>query len=128
MFTALGAPAGDHTNVRARYEITALESGTNGVPAYIGFCTVQESNTFSADFRIARSKDAADYRQKRQVCYASADCATADSVNPTQIVPNPADPDPSNPTLQPLKNIHSLMIEQPDFVDGKLVSPKYRGP
>ena len=43
----------------------------------------------------------ADQRQKRLVCYASADCATADSVNPTQI------------TSTTTKNIHWLFLTHP---------------
>ncbi len=109
VFTALGAPAGDHTNVRARYEITALNSVTNGVPAYVGFCTVQESNTFSADFRIAKSQDAQDFRQKRKICYGqTSTCGTLVS-SPTTVT---ADTD---------LNIHELYIAQPDFVKCDLV-------
>jgi len=50
VFALAGAPAGDLTNVRA--EFTNLTAATKKL---IGFCTVQENTTFSADFRIAKS-------------------------------------------------------------------------
>jgi len=50
VFAAAGVAAGDRTNVRAQF--TNL-TGAN--KKLIGFCTVQENTTFSADFRIAKS-------------------------------------------------------------------------
>jgi hypothetical protein len=50
VFAQAGAPAGDLTNVRA--EFTNLTAANKKL---IGFCTVQENTTFSADFRIAKS-------------------------------------------------------------------------
>ena len=44
-----GAPAGDYSDVRVRF----TETGP-GSPPFVGFCTMQESMTFSADFRIAK--------------------------------------------------------------------------
>ena len=105
IFTVAGAPAGDYDNVRVLFTNTA-----DGA-ALVAYCTVQESNHFNSDFRIARSRDANDQRQKRLVCYASADCQTADSVNPTQI------------TSTTTKNIHWLFLTPPDFVECHLVSP-----
>jgi len=49
VFAAAIAPAGDYTNVTA----TITETSPGGVP-FIGFCTMQESITFGADFRIAK--------------------------------------------------------------------------
>ena len=50
VFSAVGAPSGDLTDVRAQF--TNL-TGTN--KKLIGFCTVQDNTSFSADFRIAKS-------------------------------------------------------------------------
>jgi hypothetical protein len=50
VFAAAGVAAGNKTNVRAQF--TNL-TGNN--KKLIGFCTVQENTTFSADFRIAKS-------------------------------------------------------------------------
>jgi hypothetical protein len=50
VFAAAGVSAGDRTNVRAQF--TNLTGATKKL---IGFCTVQENATFSADFRIAKS-------------------------------------------------------------------------
>ena len=105
IFTVATAPAGDYNNVHAVF------TNTSDGAAMVAYCTVQESITFNSDFRIARSRDAADQRQKRKTCYASADCLTADTVNPTQI------------TSTATKNIHWLFLTQPDFVECHLVSP-----
>ena len=67
----VNAPAGDLTNVRA--EFINLSGG--GVPL-IGFCTVQDNQTFSADFRIAKSVSAA---VNANVCALGNSLATADS-------------------------------------------------
>ena len=50
IFTVAAAPAGDYSNVRA--EFTRTSAGTQQM---IGSCTVQESVTFGADFRIAKA-------------------------------------------------------------------------
>jgi hypothetical protein len=55
----VNAPAGDYSNVRARFDETSA-----GEPAFVAFCTVQESTFFGADFRIAKSFDANDNRQR----------------------------------------------------------------
>lgn len=106
IFGAVGAPAGDFLDVRARFSATDTDPNA---PALVGFCTVQENNTFGADFRIAKSRDSADRRQKRTVCYASSDCINADTVNPTQA-------DTAH------TNVHTIFIDQPDFVKCDLVS------
>ena len=50
IFTVANAPAGDYENVRAEFTQT-----TPGLHPMIGFCTVQESVSFGADFRIAKA-------------------------------------------------------------------------
>jgi PKD repeat protein len=42
------APAGDYSNVRAKFSVAGSSS------PFIGFCTVQESVTFGADFRASK--------------------------------------------------------------------------
>lgn len=109
VFARLGAPPGDYSNVRAKFEVTSDDPTTGGTPAYVGFCTVQESITFSADFRIAKSRDALDFRQKRLTCYGQTSCGTL-TAPPTQV---------SNAVTD--RNVHSLFIAQPDFVKCDLV-------
>ena len=46
--TVSGAHLANYAGVRARFSKTA------GSGALLGFCTMQESVTFSADFRIAK--------------------------------------------------------------------------
>ena len=50
VFGTANAPVGDYTNVRATF--TRTSPGTSS--PLIGFCTMQESVTFGADFRIAK--------------------------------------------------------------------------
>lgn len=50
VFTAAGAPAGDYTNVRARFS----ELGGNEA-SFVAFCTVQNNTSFDADFRMAKT-------------------------------------------------------------------------
>lgn len=110
VFAVASAPAGDHLNVRARFSTTDPNA-----PSLVGFCTVQENNTFGADFRIAKSRDGLDRRAKRQMCYATdpadSTCQTVDPTAPTQI------------SSTGLRNIHYLFLAQPDFVKCDLVSP-----
>ena len=107
VFARLGAGP-NNTNVKAKFSVAAIDA--NGtVPDYIGFCTVQESVTFSADFRIAKSRDALDQRQKRLTCYGQSACGTL-TVPPTQIGNAATD-----------RNVHSMFVAQPDFVRCDLV-------
>jgi hypothetical protein len=47
VLAAAGAAVGDYAQVTARF------SETGGSAPFVGFCTMQESVTFGADFRIA---------------------------------------------------------------------------
>jgi hypothetical protein len=57
VFSAVGAPAGDHSNVRAEFVGSQSVSG----PGLIAFCTVQDNTSFGADFRIAGASAPMDY-------------------------------------------------------------------
>lgn len=52
VFTAVGALAGDYSNVRAEF---SLGTGNVGNPSFSAFCTVQNNTSFDADFRIAKT-------------------------------------------------------------------------
>jgi hypothetical protein len=105
VFTVAAAPAGDYTNVRARFSNTAGDGR-----AFVGFCTVEEHATLAADFRIARSFEANDNAQRRLICYAQSPCGTVDSS--------------TNITDVTKKQIHWLILHQPDYVKCELVSPR----
>jgi hypothetical protein len=107
IFAAAAAPPGDYSNIRARF---TNKPGT-GSPAFVAFCTVQESTFFGADFRIAKSTDANDNRQRREICYAQDTCGTpgASATNLTDVA---------------TKYVHWLLIDQPDYVKCELVSPR----
>lgn len=61
VFTAVGAPAGDYSNVQATFRGTT--AGSN--PAFVAYCTTQENVTFDGDFRIAKPADPEDLRSKK---------------------------------------------------------------
>ncbi len=105
VFTAAGLANADYTNVRAVFDNTNA-----GNPAFVAFCTVQESITFGADFRIAKSTDALDNRQRRAICYGQDACGTVTTTDPAQI------------TDVTKKVIHQTMIAHPDYVKCELVS------
>ena len=108
IFAAAGASAGDHVNARASFNNT-----NSGEPAFVAFCTVQESTFFGADFRIAKSTDSEDRRQKRLTCYSQDTCGTAiTGAGATAI------------TDVTRKNIHSMFVVPPDFISCTLVSAR----
>ena len=104
VFTAAGL-AGAFANVRATFS-NSLNS------AMIAFCTLETSDNGSADFRVAKSDDAADVRQARLACYGMDSCG-----NSLPSVTNPA-----TITDVTKKNIHYMIIAQPDFVTCSLVA------
>lgn len=58
VFQAVGAPAGNYSNVTARF----AESTAFNEPGYMAFCTVQNNTSFDADFRFAKEQTPADER------------------------------------------------------------------
>jgi len=105
VFAQAGAPLSNYANVRAKFTTTSAS-------AMIGFCTVESSDNLSADFRIAKSVEARDNRQSRLACYGMDSCgSTVSSVA-----------DPATITDTSKRNIHYLIIDQPDFVKCDLVS------
>jgi hypothetical protein len=105
VFVAAGAADADYQNVRATFTST-----TNS--ALIGYCTMETSDNGSADFRIAKSMNARDNRQSRLACYGMDDCTSDHS----------SAGDPGTILDITRKNIHYLIIAQPDFVKCDLVS------
>jgi len=99
IFTTVGAPAGDYTNARATFVVTDNPNRTS----LIGFCTVQENQSFGADFRIAKSREGRDNGQRRVFCRGgNADCT--DIQTGFQI------------TDVTKKDGYRLLIRPPDFV------------
>jgi hypothetical protein len=105
IFTQALTPLSDYANVRAKFTTTTSS-------AMIGFCTVESQDNLSADFRIAKSVEARDNRQSRLACYGMDSCGSA--------VSSVADPTTITDTTK--RNIHYLIIDQPDFVKCDLVS------
>ena len=108
IFTAAGLPPGDYSNIRAAFTHTNA-----GQPAYVAFCTLQESTFFGADFRIARSQDALDRRQKRFLCYAQNPCGTEIVGTGQTAIPDAA-----------TKYIHTFFVDPPDYIECDLVSAR----
>ena len=109
VFAAAGL-AGDFTDVRATFSAT----NSPAKPALIGFCTLETSSNGSADFRIAKSVDASDARQQRLACYGQDDCSAS----------SPSIIDPAQILDATKRNIHYLILDQPDYVKCDLVSPR----
>jgi hypothetical protein len=95
----VGASAGDFSNVRATFTVTS------GNQALVGFCTVQESTFFGADFRIAKSEDASNQREKRLACIGQDDCGGVSTTGGAEQIAN-----------TDKKNVYSMIITQPDYV------------
>jgi hypothetical protein len=108
IFTAAGLPPGDVSLTRATFNNTNA-----GEPAFIAFCTVQESTYFGADFRIAKGDDAEDRRQKRLVCYSQSPCGTAVTGTGETAIPDAA-----------TKFIHAFYATPPDYIRCDLVSTR----
>lgn len=105
IFAQAGLANIDYSNVRAKFV-----SSNNA--ALIGFCTLETSDNGSADFRIAKSIDARDTRQSRLACFGMDSCGSnvSSATDPAQI------------TDITQRNVHYLIIDQPDFVKCDLVS------
>jgi len=54
VFATLNAPAGDYDNVRASFESIVPVSGGSAI-GFLASCTVQNSTSFDADFRVAKA-------------------------------------------------------------------------
>lgn len=110
IFAAAGlGTTDDYSVVRATFDNTNA-----GDPAYIAFCTVQESTFFGADFRIAKSEDALDYAKRRRVCYSQNGCGGG-------VITGPGQTDIASAAN---KNVHYFIVSAPDYVKCELVSPQ----
>ena len=99
VFAAVGALAGDYSNVRAEFRQNAA---TVGNPSFSAFCTVQNSTSFDADFRIAKT--------------VSPDDATLDyasNVNKDGLG-NKLDIPPAS------KQVFAMYLRHPDFVSCRI--------
>ena len=95
----VGASAGDFSNVRGTFTVTG------GNQALVAFCTVQESTFFGADFRIAKSEDASNQREKRLACLGQDSCGVVSTTGGAEQITDTAQ-----------KNVYSMIITQPDYV------------
>ncbi len=111
IFSTAGAPAGDYQNVRAEFNDTNADPAE---PAWVGFCTVQDSVSFGADFRIAKSVQAQDLSQARVMCTASTGtCSPTAALNAT-------------PWTLPsvlFKDIFGIILRHPDYVRCDILDP-----
>ena len=102
----VNAPAGDYLNYRANFTVSSA-----GAPAMVGFCTVQESTFFGADFRIGKSTDARNDGQRRVACIGLDNC--------TDTTPSLSEPEQLTDVTK--KNVYSTILTPPDFVRCDLV-------
>jgi hypothetical protein len=108
IFTAAGLPPGDLSVMRATFDNT-----NPGEPAFVSFCTVQESKFFGADFRIGKSFAANDNAKRRLACYSQNPCGTAIT-----------DATASTVLDAVTKSIHYFIVSAPDYIKCDLVSPQ----
>lgn len=107
IFSAAGlGTTNDYSVVRATFDNTNA-----GDPAYVAFCTVQESTFFGADFRIAKSSDALDNAKRRVTCYSQSPCGTEITGAGATALPDSA-----------TKYIHQVIVSAPDYIKCELVS------
>ena len=113
IYTAAGAPAGDHDNTT----VTFVKLDPSQFPnTLIGFCTVQDNTSFSADFRIAKTLNEADPGKFRLNCigvsFGSAQGTCSSSLTPSAPeVPN------ATTKVRMITRIHA-----PDTVNCSIIS------
>lgn len=111
IFAAAGLPPGDLSNIVVSFNNTD-PAGTE--PAVVGFCTLQESFSFGADFRIAKSIDAFNITKRKLRCRGVSDTAcTVLSVPATLTIPNAG-----------TKLRFSAFVASPDYLRCDIVGPK----
>ena len=113
IFKQAGIPDGQQLeNVRATFDETNNASSADE-PAFIGFCTVQDNIRLGADFRVAKSIDAANLTQRKFRCRGTSDAACTVLTSPaTYSIPNAA-------TMQRW----SMFIHHPDRLKCTIVGP-----
>ena len=113
IYAAAGAPAGDHDDTTVTFEKTDANQFPNTL---LGFCTVQDNTSFSADFRIAKTLNAADPGQFRLNCFGVSFGATTGSCTSSL---TPSAPEVPNATT---KIRMTTRIQAPDTVNCSLIS------
>ena len=115
IYTAAGAPAGDHDNTTVTFAKTDPSQFPNTL---IAFCTVQDNTSFGADFRIAKTLNEADPGKFRLNCFGVSfsatpgACAGAGSLQPSAPqVPN------ATTKIRMITQIHA-----PDTINCSIVS------
>jgi hypothetical protein len=109
IFAAAGL-AGDFDNVNAAIVLTSPTSpGNRTHPLYVGFCTVQDSLSFGADFRIGKSYDAWDATHSHDQFGCTPDCPTGYDY---------AVPDATH------KQVFDLFVRTPDSLKCELLSDR----
>jgi hypothetical protein len=113
IFAQAGAPNPDYDNVTVTFTKNNPAQWPNTL---IAFCTVQDNTSFGADFRIAKTLDAADPSRFRLNCFAASFGASNDCTNTLQ---------PSAPTVPDTTTKVRLLtrIYAPDTVNCKVVGP-----
>jgi hypothetical protein len=113
IYAATGAPAGDHDNTTVTFE----KIDPSQFPrTLIGFCTVQDNTSFSADFRIAKTLSEADNGRLRYNCFAASFGSDPGECTSTLL---PSAPEVPNATTK-LRLL--TLIHAPDLVNCSIIS------
>jgi hypothetical protein len=108
VFSATGLLPGDLDNVAVEFDNTSAPDE----PAFVGFCTLQDNRSFGADFRIAKSLDAADETSAKRSCRGTnTDCDGVANPAPLAIA------DAATALRFP------LFVRHPDFVRCDILGP-----
>jgi len=119
----LGATA-QYSNVRASFDETnnplpGLEF--TGGNAFFGFCTVQESKDFGADFRIAKSIDASNAAMRKLRCRGTGTLNDYASISGSCVEPLPT---PAPLSIASATEMHrwSMFVHHPDSLHCRLLA------
>ena len=114
IFAQAGAPLPDYDNVTATF---SKNDPTQWKNTLIAFCTVQDNTSFGADFRIAKTFEAADPSQSRLNCFAASFGANDTCTDTLQ---------PSGPSVPDAATKVRLLtrVYAPDTVRCSIVGPR----
>ena len=118
IFAQAGAPLPDYDNVTVTF---SKNDPTQWKNTLIAFCTVQDNTSFGADFRIAKTFEAADPSQSRLNCFAASFGANDTCTDTLQ---------PSGPSVPDAATKVRLLtrVYAPDTVRCSIVGPPGQRP
>ena len=123
IFTVAGLAVGELDNIRAQFEETNNVNPLapdDGGRSLIGFCTVQDNRSFGADFRIAKSLDAANATLRKLRCRGTG------VLNDANLYDGTACPAVTSPAVHQIPDATKMdrwemFVHHPDFLKCKIL-------